>query len=397
MRNQRGYLFKKNGAWYGRWRQDELVKDADGVSHVERRQHCEKLVSICDRYRCKGDARPLLDAKLKTLNENRTHPESTLSVCEYTEKYFLPTAERETRPATYNGYRNIWKGYLRAHLEKIKLRDFRCVDATNLLAELHRRHNLGKCTLGHCKTTLSLVFKLAKQQGFLDSMNPVRDAGIPKAAKAGKPTHAYAPQEVQAMLEAVDGVPRLAIGLMFFAGLRPSEARGLKWSDYDSKTKTLHIVRSMWRGHVAECKTASSVGDVPVPGVLADLLDEAPRVSEHILTSAAGMPVDLHNFASRVIRPALGKCAECKKPKHKANGHEYKPVIEWRGFYALRRGCATLATSLDSALAAKSLLRHSNVATTSQYYIKSVPADALRAVHKIDELFARPAADARAN
>jgi integrase len=284
---------------------------------------------------------------------------------------------------------------------KITLRDFRCVDATNLLAELHRKHSLGKCTLGHCKTLLSLVFKSAKQLGFLDGMNPVTDAKVPKAAAAGKPTHAYTPQEVQTMLETLDGVPRLAIALMFFAGLRPSEARGLRWTDYNAKTKTLHIARSMWRGHVAECKTASAVGDVPVPNVLADLLDEAKpaplesnraapaRISEYVLTSAIGKPVDLHNFASRVIRPALAKCAECKKPKHKANGHEYKPGIEWRGFYALRRGCATLATSLDSALAAKSLLRHSNVATTSQYYIKSVDADAVRAMGKIDALFAQ--------
>jgi integrase len=244
---------------------------------------------------------------------------------------------------------------------------------------------------------LGVIFKHAKTSGHLDGPSPIVDAKIPKAASPGQATHAYTPQEIVAMLEALDGIPKLAVGVMFFSGLRPSEARALKWTDYDAKTKTFHIQRSMWRGFTSECKTKSSVGTVPVPQVLVDLLDATPKISEYMLTSAVGRPVDLHNFASRVIRPALAKCAVCREEKHKANGHEYRPVVEWRGFYALRRGCATLATSLDSALAAKGFLRHSNIATTSQYYIKDVSEDTARAAQKIDALFARPAADARAN
>jgi integrase len=389
MSHQTGYLFKRRKAWYGRWRQDEILKDTDGTPHVVRRQRCEKLCEVSDRYRCRRDVQPLLDAKLKMLNENRVSPESTLSVAEFAEKYFLPTAERETRPATYHGYRNIFKGYLRPWLEKITLRDFRCVDASNLLDELHRKHNLSRTTLGHCKTLLHVIFKHAKTSGYLDGQNPVTDAKIPKSADPGEPTHAYSPQEIMAMLEALDGAPKLAIAIMFFCGLRPSEARGLKWEDYDAKTKTLRIARSMWRGFTSEGKTKSSLGSVPVPTILADLLDAGPRVSEFVLTSALGKPVDLHNFASRTIRPALEKCAVCRKEKHKANGHEYTPIATWRGFYALRRGCATLATSLDTPLAAKSLLRHSNVQTTAKFYIKDVPEDALRASQKFDALFDR--------
>ena len=60
---------------------------------------------------------------------------------------------------------------------------------------------------------------------------------------------------------------------------------------------------------------------------------------------------------------------------------------QWRGWYGLRRGLATTATAVDSPLAAKSLLRHSSIQTTAQHYIKSVPAEALRAVDKINALF----------
>jgi integrase len=59
------------------------------------------------------------------------------------------------------------------------------------------------------------------------------------------------------------------------------------------------------------------------------------------------------------------------------------------GWYALRRGLATVATQVDSALAAKGLLRHTNIATTEQYYIKDVPEEAIRAAEKIDALFSK--------
>jgi hypothetical protein len=93
-------------------------------------------------------------------------------------------------------------------------------------------------------------------------------------------------------------------------------------------------------------------------------------------------------MAARVVIPALAVCAECRKAKKEhGNGHEFRNLPTWCGWYALRRGLATLATSIDSQLAAKSLLRHSNVHTTQQFYIKSVPADAIRAVEKMDALF----------
>ena len=35
------------------------------------------------------------------------------------------------------------------------------------------------------------------------------------------------------MLDALDGVARLAVGFMYFTGLRPGEARAARWEDYD--------------------------------------------------------------------------------------------------------------------------------------------------------------------
>jgi integrase len=397
MPNQRGQIFRVGRSWYGRWRRDELEADADGSRVVVRRQHAEKLCEYGDRYRSKKDVQPLLDVRLQPINEGRSRPESTLSVAEYGQNYYLPYAEKELKPSTSYGYKGIWRMYLKPRLANIALRDFRCVDATQLLAAIHRDHGLSRKSLRHCKALLSVIFTHAKRAGILDGENPAKDAGIPRAAEASKPTHAYTAEEVFAMLDVLQGIARTAVGLIYFCALRPGEARAAKWEDYDGKT--LRVRASMWRTHTTLPKTAESVAPVPIAETLADILRESRRDSGYILASPLGKPVDLHNLASRVVIPALARCAECRKEEkeHGTNGHEFKKLPAWHGWYALRRGLATLAASLDSPLASKSLLRHSNVATTNAFYIKSVSADAIRAVEKMDALFQKSGANSVPN
>jgi integrase len=193
------------------------------------------------------------------------------------------------------------------------------------------------------------------------------------------------------MLDALNGTAKLAVALIYFCALRPGEARAARWEDYDGKT--LRVRASMWRNHTTLPKTAESIAPVPVAQTLSDILRDSRRDSGFILASPLGKPVDLHNLAARIVVPALARCARCSKEKgeHDAADHDFKPLPEWHGWYALRRGLATLATSIDSQLAAKSLLRHSNVQTTQQFYIKSVPEDALRAVKTMDALFQKSA------
>lgn len=165
----------------------------------------------------------------------------------------------------------------------------------------------------------------------------------------------------------------------------------MKWENYDEEHRIYHVSHSMWRRHIDVPKTEASVADVPVAEVLARILAELPRDSEFILAGPKGRPVDLHNLSARVIRPALRRCLICGEQE---DGHEAEHAFElneslpkWKGWYAFRRAAATAVTSVDSLLAAKSLLRHASVQTTAKHYVKSVPADAVRAVDKINALF----------
>jgi hypothetical protein len=137
----------------------------------------------------------------------------------------------------------------------------------------------------------------------------------------------------------------------------------------------MQVRRSVWHAHASAPKTEGSAKPVPVIEPLNTTLsalralDKNP-VSGPILRGPSGKPLDLNNLASRVVIPTL-----------KAAG------IEWHGWQALRRGVATAISVLSKgSLAAKGLLRHSNVSTTERHYIKDVPENTLLAMEQLEAL-----------
>jgi len=392
-RQQSGYIWKVGGSWHGRWREDVLE---DGL--VVRKQRSAKLADVSDRYRTKADVRPLLAEKLRPINEGKQRPESTLPVTEFVEDFYLPFVHENYKPSTSVGYQKIWKKHLAPRLSKIALRDFRTVDAATLLAEIHRQHGLGRTMLKHIKAFLSGAFTYAKNQGVLDGINPVRDAMIPKKASAPEETHAATLEEVLAMMHALDKAgetkARAAVAVMFFAGLRPGEARGLCWEDFDGKR--LFVRRSIWRVWTTSPKTESSAKPVPVIEPLRSILAEVREAdgkpnSGPILRGPSGCPLDLDNLAERVVKPALRRCAVCKKQesKHREANHAFQldqTLPKWHGWYSFRRGVATAIADLSDSLAAKGLLRHSSVTTTERHYIKDVPENTLEAMRQLEAL-----------
>ncbi len=366
MRHQNGHIWKEHGVWFGKWREDVLL---DGK--VVRKRIARKLCEYSTKYRTKGDVQPLLDAILKPLNEGRSDARCTMLISGFVERHYIPYVRENLKPSTSHGYERLW-GDIALLIGGMELRDFRTVNAAELLRDLHGR-GWGRRTLQHAKSLLSGIFTYAKSLGVLDGVNPVKDALIPKKAQAPEETHATTADEVMAMLQALDLKPRAAVALIFFAGLRPGEARGVRWEDYDGRR--LVIRQSVWRTHVTAPKTESSAKPVPVieplRSILADLrtADGNPS-SGSILRGPSGKPLNLNNLARREVMPALCKAS-----------------LKWHGWYSLRRGIGTLATSVaHDPMAAKGLLRHSNLSTTLGHYVKDVPEITMGAMRRIEQL-----------
>jgi hypothetical protein len=214
------------------------------------------------------------------------------------------------------------------------VRDFRCVDAANLLRDLHRDRDLNRHSLQHMKSFGSGIFTHSKNIGIFDGINPFKDARVP---------------------------------------------RRVDWKDYDGHL--LHPRTSIWRSHRTEPKTPESVKPIeviePLKSLLAKLrVAQGNPIDGPILRGARdGHPASLDNLAARTIKPLL---------------RDAGLLAAWRGvWYAKRRGIGTLVTSVakDKGHAASGHMRNT-LAVAQAHYMKGVPEETHAALQLVEQLFA---------
>jgi len=163
-------------------------------------------------------------------------------------------------------------------------------------------------------------------------------------------------------------------------GLRMSEIRGLRWSDFDGEN--LHVRRSVWRTHVGQTKTEDSERSVPVLPLLQKVLEkyrgDASSDAYIFAGEKRGAPLNLPNLAARDIKPAL-KNAMQKDPELK---------LEWKGWHAFRRGLASNLYSLGiQPKVIQAILRHSDIGTTLSYYVQTPYEESRDALRVIESAF----------
>ena len=367
-RHQAGYLFKKGAYWYLRY-YDRVIGAAGTVEHI---QKCKKLEKAAGLYRTKEAARGLARDFLRSHNDGTATPESSMTLQQYVEDYYLPYVKEQKRLSTYKGYWHMWSRHLKKR-SSIALRDFRTVDGENTLREIARTEDLNRTSLAHIKAFLSGAFRYARRQGILNTgENPMRDVVVPKA-RAGNETHAYSLEDILKMLVVVPEPAATVLATAAFTGARRGEIRGMLWENYSGDE--MRITQSVFGSQTDEPKTAKSKAPVPVIAALAKYLNRHRTVSGDparglIFKSTIGSPMDLAQLARFVIRPALTGTG-----------------IEWHGWHAFRRGLATNLYRVgvpDKTIQA--ILRHANLSTTMNAYVKSVSADATAAMRAFEEL-----------
>ena len=363
-RHQKGYVFKKGSTWYLRYFDNVVGPSGD----VERKQRCCKLADA----RTKQEARQSAEEVLRPLNDGTATPASTMTLRRYVEEYYLPYVAEQKRLSTYKGYTHMWARHLKLR-SMIPLRDFRTAEGESMLRAIARTENLNRTSLAHLKSFLSGAFRYARRQGILNTgENPMRDVVVPKA-RPGNETHAYSLEDILKMLVVVPEPAATALATAAFTGARRGEIRGMLWENYSGEQ--IRITQSVFGSHADEPKTPKSKAPVPVIAPLAKYLTRHRATSGNpatglIFRSKTGSPMDLAQLARFVIRPAL-----------KGTG------IEWHGWHAFRRGLATNLYRLgvpDKTIQA--ILRHANLSTTMNAYVKSVSADATTAMKALEDL-----------
>lgn len=386
---QKGQVVRISGRWYVRFREKRNV---NGTVEQKRISHCLGPVTTRSKYP-PPDIKEAAAEFMASINSGKIPAERITTLGDFIEGVYLPWVDEHKRPSTAKGYRDIWGDHLAPECSAVWMKNVRTLHVQGWLNSIGKK-GLSRNTLKHIKSVISSIFKLAKQQGYFDGVNPVQDTAVnPSAAEPGE-TYACSLEEVNAILAHIPEPAATAFAVASFSGLRRGEIEGLCWEDF--RDGEIQVSRSIWNGRENDPKTRKSAAPVPVIRQLAERL-EMHRLRKNnankgpIFTTGKGTAESMNNILNRLILPALNRCEVC----HKAEGacdqtapHEYKrdsSLPEWHRWHACRRGLGSNLYRLGVPdMVIQRILRHANVSTTTGYYIKTAAEDVREAMTKLE-------------
>ena len=390
----------------GRWWVLRFYERIPSTGEAIRRT--KQLVLVDENHKTKASVES--DAQVQAVIANILEPvnqreqarkadkDSVLTVGEFVERKYLEFVKKKKRASTYKGYRDIWENHLKSRCQDAWLMDVEtkhvqawlddiAAPVKGAYGELRR---LSMNSLKHIRNFLSGAFKWAGSQGYRKKgdANPVHDYIYPDDAPKRREQHAYTLTDIRSMLRVLPEPARTIVAVAGFAGLRRGEIRGLRWDDYAPATKSsmalLRVNRSVWTGEgydratqgATDPKTEKSKAPVPVIALLAQYIESYREQCGNPTTgwmfpNGNGKPHDLDGIYRHVLK---GKFEQCG--------------IEWHGWHGFRRGLGTNLYSLGvSDKVVQQILRHSDVRTTQDYYIKALPDDVLAGMRKLERAY----------
>ena len=231
------------------------------------------------------------------------------TVAEFMERwwrdYAVPTLSDNTRDC----YARIWERHVRRRIGGYRLRDVTPAVVAVLKADL-TREGVGAATIHKALAIVSGMFRQAVIWDRVDR-NPVREIKLPRATRQ-RFVRPLAPVTVEAMRTRLLAAEQLRdavlVSVLAYAGLRPEEARALRWEDVGERT--IRVERAAAGSAVKETKT----DEIRTVRLLEPLARDLALWRERCGGSASGLvfptsrrtlwtDFDWRNWRRRVYRP----------------------------------------------------------------------------------------------
>lgn len=132
-----------------------------------------------------------------------------------------------------------------------------------------------------------------------------------KRLKARRPdVRPFSLEEVDRICATIRADFRHYVTVRFFTGMRTGEINGLKWKYVDFENELILVRETYSAGQVEEnAKTDTSLRDIPMLPMVKQALkaqwDHRHPHSEYVFCTRNGLPIDTHNFTSRIWYPLL--------------------------------------------------------------------------------------------
>ena len=311
--------------------------------------------------------------------------DSRMTLGEWLDRWLAEYKDGTIRSGTLEGYRNYIENYIKPQLGGKQVSLITTQDVQRMYRRLKSggrvredaegSKRLSDSTVRHIHTMLHGAMKAAVQAHIIPK-NPTENATVPKSNY--KPMQVLNEQELDTFLQAVqnDDVWRDFFYTELMTGLRRGEICALMWRDFDAKTGTLGISRTLHsKGQgvyaLGDTKTSQGNRTIILPESVAALMRARKKnsISQWIFPQPASPELPMNpGTAYRRLKTLLEEAG--------------LPSIR---FHDLRHTFATLA--LQNGMDVKTLsamLGHVSAATTLDIYTHSTSDMQHAAARKID-------------
>jgi len=358
-RGQRtGWLREKSGSWlltyrlYDQWgtakKETVTVGPATGPGKLSQRQ-AERLA--WDQY-------------LSKVDQISIRPKSTMSVLQFWETKYWPSAQLRLKKSTRIQYGALFNKWIRDRIGKLPLAMVSMDHVEALLSE-SKAGGLAPASVRHVRKVVSAIFTRAKKAQYVTGDNPAGLVDLPDPTPVRKP-YALEPGQASQVLRGEMPEPYREMAMAaLLTGMNASELCGLTWGyvNLTAEYKTYNgetippfmiAVREHWyRGERGTLKNSETrPRNLPVCGQLLSLLREMSRRPDHVAPTSPvfaarnGKPLDEHNVARRYLNP-IGKSMGLPYLGWHIFRHTYSTWLERAGAAAADRMALMGHASMD--------------------------------------------------
>jgi integrase len=352
-RFQQGSLFKLErksvpDVWVFRWYEKALGK----------RTYKKQIIGSVTELRNRREAEKNVIALRSSINAEVGTPKS---VCDLAAHYRLHELTKKRKAfSTIDNHRLLFKRYIEPRWGHLRLGAIRTVEVEAWLHSLP----LAAASKAKLKCVMAVLYNHAIRHEWL-TFNPI--SRVRTSQKRLRDRDVLAPEEFQKLVQQLSVRDRAMVLLIGSTGLRRSEMIALTWSDLNTRTMEVNVLRSCVRNRIGKTKTESSRRPVPLhPFVLSALLEWRGQSSyatdlDFLFPSVrfkGNKPLSPDSILEKSIRPALTRIGVVGKH------------ISWHSF---RHSLATNLRSLGVDIkVAQELMRHSSCRTTLDVYTRAV-------------------------